>query len=723
MDRPARPWEPAAWRWARRYTRDLSRKPVIVLIAAVFAAAAALAWCRRDILPFVQTPDQNILVITIDTLRADALGSYGGRAATPHLDRLARDGARFSFAHAHAVMTLPSHASIMTGRYPFDHGIRDNSGYRLDDAQVTLAELAQGTGLTTGAFVGAFPLDRQFGLNQGFDVYDDPGGLGIAEAEFALAERNAGAVVSRARDWIGKQSKPWLTWVHVFDPHAPYAPPPPFNQQYADNLYAGEVAYVDQALGPLLDQVRAGTRPTTVIVTSDHGEGLGEHGETTHGTFAYESTLKVPMIVAQIGPDGPRGVTGLTLDRPVTHIDIFPAVLEALGLPRPDGLPGSGGLLSELRGRPITRAPSLSYFEAMTPMLTRGWAPLRGVIAGMDKYIDLPVEELYDLQTDPKEERNLTASSATMARELFDALKKLGASLPGAQRDENAEVRARLEALGYVSGTPARKAAFTESDDPKKLIPLDRLMLEGIDLYGRGRAAEAIAAYRQVVSTRPDMPDAWRRLAFMQWEIGDVRGALATLREALPRGRRDFQTEVRLATYLSESGSVPEATAMLERLTAADANSTEALNALGIAYARAGRNDDALKTFSRILTIDPRNVHAHENMATVHLQRNEMPAAAAAFTKALELSPSSSRAQAGLGVVALHAGRRDEALARWRRAVELDRRNFDALFNLATELLNAGRLAEARPYIEAFVRTAPRAFYGPDIDRLAPLLR
>jgi tetratricopeptide (TPR) repeat protein len=359
----------------------------------------------------------------------------------------------------------------------------------------------------------------------------------------------------------------------------------------------------------------------------------------------------------------------------------------------------------------------------MTPMLTRGWAPLSGVLRDREKYIDLPIEELYDLAADPKETRNMAAGSASRARTLAAELKGFGAGLPGAQRDENAEVRARLESLGYVSGGAARKDVFTEEDDPKKLIVLDRMMLEGIDLYGRGRISEAIMAYRIVLAARPAMPDAWRRLAFMQWEMGDVRGAIGTLREGLERGGRDVDTEVRLATYLSESGSVPEATSTLERIASADPRHTAALNALGIAYARAGRTAEALKTFERILAIDARDVHAHENIGTVHLQRGDMPAAVASFARALEQAPNSSRAHAGLGVVALDAGRRDEAITRWRRAVELDRRNFDAMFNLATELVNAGRMAEARPYLELFVRTAPRAFYARDIDRLAPLVR
>jgi arylsulfatase A-like enzyme len=259
--------------------RSRRRWTITAVLVAASIAAVYLLWTRPSTgTPvFAVTPAQNVLLVTIDTLRADALGSYGGRAATPNLDRLARDGVRFTLAHAHAVMTLPSHASILSGRFPYQHGARDNAGFRVADSVRTLAEAAKDAGFATGAFVGAFPLDRQFGLAQGFDVYDDLAGQEVAPADFLFSERPAGDVVTAATTWIGRQQGPWLAWVHVFDPHSPYAPPQPFRSQYPDP-YAGEVAYTDQALRPLLDLARASSRPTTVIVTADHGEGLGDHG-------------------------------------------------------------------------------------------------------------------------------------------------------------------------------------------------------------------------------------------------------------------------------------------------------------------------------------------------------------------------------------------------------------------------------------------------------------
>ena len=694
-------------------------RPGVALL--LLAGAAALAWVwSRGVPPLVERiADQNVLLVTIDTLRADALGSYGGPAATPNLDRLAAGGARFDFAHAHAVVTLPSHASILTGVYPFEHGIHDNAGYRLPEDRLTLAAMLRAEGFATGAFVGAFPLDSQFGLDNGFDVYDDRFGYAEGPSDFTIAERPAEAVVETARTWIESQAGPWFAWVHLFDPHAVYAPPPPFDTRYAASPYHGEVAYTDHALGPLLDTARGDGRPTLVVVTADHGEALGEHGERTHGLFAYEATLRVPLILAQLRGSDEAGDAGVVSADPVRHVDIVPSILDALVLPAPPALPGR----SLLDPAPEDSEP-LTYFEALSASLNRGWAPLRGVLAGRDKYIDLPLPELYDLQTDLTESNNLVTGRAGRARELQTLLADLPVSDPLDRRiAETAEVVERLRSLGYVGGAAPAKEAYTADDDPKRLAHLDDAIHRGVDLFQRGRLREAMEVYGEVIAERPELELAHRHLAFLHWSLGDVDEAIATLVRARDAGIAGPALAGQLGIYLAESGAADEAVPLLEALVAGERPALDPLNALGIAYARHGDDDRALETFERVLALDRDSAMALENMGAVHVRRGDHAAARTAFERAVALAPRSSRGHAGLGVVQLRSGDRPAALASWTRAVELDPANFDALFNLATELVNVGDLVAARPYVEQFVRTAPPAFYGEDIRRLAGLLQ
>ena len=615
-----------------------------------------LAWVwSRGSAPLVErTAEQNVLLVTIDTLRADALGSYGGPAATPNLDRLAAAGVRFEFAHAHAVVTLPSHASILTGLYPFEHGIHDNAGYRLSEDSLTLAAMLRAEGFATGAFVGAFPLDSRFGLDNGFDVYDDRFGHAEGPYDLTIAERPAAAVVEAARTWIESQAGQWFAWVHLFDPHAVYSPPPPFDAHYAESPYHGEVAYTDHALGPLLDAAGASeARPTFVVVTAGHGEALGEHGERTHGLFAYEATLRVPLVVAQVG----RGLAvpdeGAVSAEPVRHVDVVPSVLDALSLPASPALPGR----SLLDPSPADTEP-LSYFEALSASLNRGWAPLRGVLAGRDKYIDLPLPELYDLQADPAESSNLAADRAGRARELEALLADLPASDPLERRvAETAEVVERLRSLGYVGGPAPARHIHTEDDDPKRLAHLDAAIHRGADLHRRGRPREAIDVYRDVIAERPDLELAHRHLAHLHWSLGEAEEAVATLRRVQDAGIASPAAAGQLGMYLAESGAVDEAVPLLEALMAGGGPpDVDPLNALGIAYARRGDHERALETFERVIGLDP-----------------------------------------------------DSTLVP------------DALLRLGTELVDAGDLGAARFYLERFVGTAP-ASYGEDIQRLTGLL-
>jgi tetratricopeptide (TPR) repeat protein len=684
--------------------------------AIALAVAAGTAACGQKRFDLPQAADKNVLIVTIDTLRGDALGCYGGPARTPNIDRAAAEGIRFTSAHAQTVVTLPAHASILTGTYPFQHGYRENSGYRLKPGMPTIATLLNAQGFATGAFVGAFPLDARFGLTPGFDVYDgrfdDLSGGG-----FIIAERPAASVVSLATAWIrAQEGKRWLAWVHVYEPHAPYRPPPPFDREYADRPYFGEVAAVDQALGPLIDLVRGASRPTLLVITGDHGEALGDHAESTHGLFAYESTLRIPLIIANIGAAeaGSHGDAREVSDDPVRHIDILPTILDALQIAPPPDLPGHS-----LRRR-IDReggAERASYFEAMSPMLDYGWAPLTGVVAGREKYIDLPLTELYDLARDPGEQTNLSAGTPERQRVLAARLGAFHAPLPGMPGAEDPEVARRLQSLGYVSGGAAPKAHYTEADDPKRLVDVDQKMHDGVALDEEGRTPLAIALYRQVLARRPDMMAAARHLAFDYWRIGKTPLAIGTLRAALKAGPTPG-AQIQLGTYLTEVGQFPEALTLLERAVAADPT-LDALNALGIAYARSDRTADALAVFARSLTIDPDNPMTHENIGAIHLDAGKLGPAREEFERALRSNPTSAQGHAGLATVAFKAGDRTTALASWKRAVDLDPANWDALYNLGVQLMRAGRAAEARPHLERFVHEAPASLYAKDIRNIS----
>ena len=681
-------------------------------------------WRRSAQADLRPIPHQNVLLVTIDTLRADALGCDGGPARTPALDRLASEGVRFTFAHAQAVLTLPSHTTIMTGEYPYQHGVRENSGYRLAAGTPTIATLLKKAGYATGAFVGAFPLHSRFGLNAGFDVYDDRFGETREPTEFVMPERPASAVVPLARAWLAARERdrgtPFFEWVHVFDPHAPYQPPPPFDREYAGRPYYGEVAAVDAALAPLFDDLRAAPDPTIVVVTGDHGEALGDHGEATHGLFAYESTLRIPLIIAELG-GGRRATPTEVSNVPVRHIDLLPTLLDAAGVPVPSGLPGRSLLAAAERrtGAP----PRPSYFEAMSAMLNRGWAPLTGILSGRDKLIDLPIPELYDLGKDPAEATNLIDRAPVVARTLEAALRAFGAGLPGARVPENAEALARLRALGYVAGDAPRKATYTEADDPKRLIEVDQAIHTGIDLYEHRQFVQAEQVYKGILARRPDMALAYRHLAFVYWETGQVKEAIATLQQALKAGVRHESVTAQLGMYLAESGDAADAVRLLEPIASAATADLDTVNALGIAYARSGHAADARTAFERMLTEDPANPMALENLGTIDLERGDFAAARQRFEKAVAVDPTASQAYAGLGVVAMKGGDRKAAVDAWRQAVVLDATNFDALYNLAATLLEDGERQAALPYLEQFVRTAPPAFYGKDIREFSAVLQ
>jgi arylsulfatase A-like enzyme/Flp pilus assembly protein TadD len=684
------------------FRRSLGALAAVAVFASVLAAAPASPPKRGD-----------VVLITIDTLRADALGFAGNRrVATPVLDRLASQGRVFPNAHAHNVVTLPSHTNILTGLYPYQHGIRDNSGFRLQASIPTLATVLKGAGYATGAFVGSFPLDSQFGLDRGFDVYDDRYPEGSHPESFVFPERRGSEVVGAALAWWKQQkSKPRFLWVHLFDPHAPYAPPEPFASRYAKEPYLGEVAAVDSFLQPLLGPFLDGKeKPALVVVTADHGEALGEHGELTHGLFAYEPTLKVPLVVwgggAAPGRDG----------RWARHVDVFPTVMQTVGIDAkpPAGLVRPGRSLLA----PAPQENPDSYFEALSTTLNRGWAPLRGLLRQGRKYIALPLPEAYDLPKDPKEERNLVDSERRAARAAFAALPKESA-WPLRRQDLSPEQESHLRSLGYLSSSAPARESYGPEDDPKNLIPLDNKIQQITERYTRGKIDEAVRLAREVVQARPTMPLGYSLLAQSLLEAGKSAEALEVMRQARAKGAASDSLVRQLGLTLAETGRAGEAVEVLRPVAAK--GEPQSLNALALALSEAGRQKEAYDTLQKVLKEDPDNPKAWEQLGLVELRLGHWDKARAHSLRALELNRQLPLAWNNLGVALFQLKRTGEALDAWQKAVDLDPRLWDALWNLGTQAVQQGRRDQARKALEKFVAGAP-ARYAEDVKKARGLL-
>jgi arylsulfatase A-like enzyme/Flp pilus assembly protein TadD len=659
----------------------------------------------------------DVLLVSIDTLRADALGAYGHRAAeTPWIDRLAQGGARFETARAQNVVTLPSHANILSGQYPLAHGIRDNSGFRFPAGTPTLATLLKARGYRTGAFVSAFPLDSRFGLDAGFDVYDDRLGGGETQTGFRMAERAGKRTVEAAARWLAEQGgQRTFCFVHLYEPHFPYAAPPPLGERFAARPYDGEVAASDAALEPLLRPLlEAGASGRTlVILTSDHGEGLGDHGEQTHGLLAYEAMLRVPLIFyapALLGPS--------VRSDPARHVDVLPTVLDFLGLETPTGLPGvSLRAADTAAGAGATRA---TYFEALSASLNRGWAPLHGVVQERWKYVDLPIAELYDLTADPAERQNLAPTRAAEVERLRGVLSSLRAGeRPATRGPESAETLSRLRALGYLAGGDApRKQRYTEDDDPKRLIHFDDLSSRMLSRYWAGDLEGAVGLGREILAQRPNDPLTHLQLAYLERARGHLPAAVEAARRTVALRPDDAESVALLGVYLTESGRAADAVALLGPHVARPQPDLDVLTAYGMALAAVGRRPEAMATFERARAVDPSNAMVRVNAGTVHLMNGDLGPARAELQAALALDPDVARAHNSLGVIAAREGHLPEALEHWKRAVALDPRDYQTLFNLGSVLVREGRVSEARPYLEAYVRVAPARQEAKDIARV-----
>lgn len=671
----------------------------------------------------------NLLVITIDTLRADHVSAYGRDiVSTPNIDRLAREGARFDRALSHVPLTLPSHSSLFTGMSPLAHGVHNNGTFVLEDRFTTLAEVLREEDYETGAFVGAFPLDSRFGIHQGFDLYNDFYPERSNYSALTMAERPAPEVVEPAKEWIAEQQDDrWFCWIHLFDPHFPYQPPPPFDEQFAGDPYAGEVAYVDQVMGELFDflRERGELDDTWIIFTSDHGEGRGDHNEKTHGTFAYNSTLWVPLIFRY--PEAFAAET--VIDERVRLADVMPTVLDYMNLPFPDEVEGTS-LRPLLIGESRWKAEPM-YFESMALAFNFNWAPVRGLYFDKYKYIDLPLPELYDTEADFDETQNLIESHPNVVagmRHRFEEVVAEHSEGDGVVEPQpvDEETLRKLRALGYTAGTHTANVSaeneYSEEDDPKKLIRFINGLDDAGTLFTQGHIDEAIELYRELIAWRSDFALAYVYLAYVHRQQDDLAAAIELLETAFEKGLRNDMVLVRLGTYLQEAGQIDRAEAVLELAVESYPDHMEAWNALGMAYYRQGRREDAIQIFRELLEKDRSLVSAHNNLGSVYLGEGELERARVEFERALGFDDRTAEALNGLGVIHAKRGRGEEAIRVWKRAVELNPRLYDTLYNLGVLLTEQNRFDEAIEYLELFVENAPRSRYREDIPKVERLV-
>jgi arylsulfatase A-like enzyme/tetratricopeptide (TPR) repeat protein len=660
--------------------------------ALVLAAALALVGCSLN--PKASGIRPDVILITIDTLRADRIPPYGYAKPAPALESFAKDSVTFEYATSQVPLTLPAHTSILTGLHPMTHGVSENSGFVLRPEYRTLPEALKENGYSTGAFVGAFVLDSRFGLDRGFDTYFDDFPTGTLEdVKLQIQERRADDVLAGARQWLGREpDRPRFAWIHLYDPHAPYEAPPPFDRE--EDLYDGEVRYVDDCLGRFFDflRERGSYRDSLVVITSDHGEGLGEHGEETHGMFLYESTLRVPLMIKYPGNLHARSRASF----PAQLVDIFPTILSIVGIHDRAAVQGRVLRAGSAAGE---RRPDIA--ETMLPYLGYGWSPLRSYSDGTAKFIDAPRPELYDLRRDPNETTNVAPSdepsAARMRSLLVKSVTRLSDARPAEQSRVDAETSARLRALGYLSssGTQAARRANDLADPKDKIHLFDGIWRAERQIAG-GRAAEAIRELETILA-------ADERIYLAHWLLG-----LAYYRESrLGEAWKQFDTAAALRPgeagpflYAGLSalrlGRFEAARSGMEKALALQPGDGVVLNNLGSLYLHTKDWEKAASIFDQLTTRNPADVAAWSNRGVAFLLKKDFASAGHSFERALQLNPNQSEIHNNVGLVRMEQGEIDGAISSYRQAISLRPGYARAHYNLGLALQKMGLAEEAQ---------------------------
>jgi arylsulfatase A-like enzyme/Flp pilus assembly protein TadD len=663
--------------------RTLAAAPLLAALlpaAVLLTALVPLAGCGRR-----QPP--NLLLITLDTTRADRLGCYGfGAARTPAIDRLAAEGVRCANAVTAAPITLPSHATIMTGLYPPAHGVRDNGTYALGDDAVTLAERLKRAGYRTQAIVSALVLNRRYNLTQGFDGYDDDLWSEEQPKMFLIRSRPGPKTAARAASWLAGWSReqprrPFFLWMHLFDAHQPYSVPAA-ERLRAPSVYDAEIAVLDRAVSAVLDELRRqGTLDDTLVVlTADHGESLGEHGEKTHALFIYDATVRVPLVLRY-----PRRLPrGEVYAGPVRTVDIVPTVLAALGLPGGGETQGTD-LLPALRGE--VPPPDLpQYSESLLSQVGFGMSPLYGVRHGGWKWIRAPRPEVYDLRGDPGELTNLfpreARRGAAMDRELAAILADSRRRALAPQKSVmDGETARSLRALGYLA--PAAEREVMSGIDPKDGMPLFNRLEEARHLAQRRQWAESERMLREVVAQVPKNVSALSILAVTLLRQGDLAGAREQYLRVLAIDPTQSRVYVMLGAISMLEGDLDGAERNYRQALAITPGFVEAMSNLGMIAALRDDDAEAERWYRQAMAADPTFPLAYRRLADLHYERRDYLGALELYRRALAERPDDFAAAVQAGNSARRTGQLAMAAAYFHRAARVRPAAWVPVYNLA----------------------------------------
>jgi arylsulfatase A-like enzyme/Flp pilus assembly protein TadD len=685
----------------------LQKKPnkkKYILLASILLASAAVFL----IIFFVAIPSEkiikdsglNVLLVTLDTTRADRLGCYGYPGAkTPNLDFLAQNGVQFLNAYCQVPLTCPSHCSILTGTYPMYHQVRNNGSYYLAPELQTLAEVLKENGLETSAFVSSFTVDSRFGLDQGFDVYDD---LLSPDQTFKglNSERRADAVYASFSRWMDENKKDhFFSWVHFFDPHIPYDPPSHYLEEFRDNPYDGEIAFVDFYIGKIIEKLREQGlfEKTLIVVAGDHGEAFGEKQEEGHGVFIYESTMRVPLIFycANNLPPG-EGVQAR-----VRLIDIMPSVLDMINIPMPEEIQGLS-LLPYMEGK--KKQDLTSYIESYFPRENYGWSELVGLVDGDWKYIKAPKPELYNLSLDPGEEKNLIQEENKIAQEKKDKLENIIAnsisSIAAKRKALTAEERERLRSLGYISTSESPSGEGLS--DPKDRIEELVLVQQAQEYEIEGNFSEAAAIYEKILSIRPDVATSYVNLALMKAQMMDFDETIRILEQGLEKMPESEVLLSRLGHTFMLLGRVKKALETFDLILKNNPRYFDAL--LGSAWMLdlIGQKEDAQGYYRKALEVEPENKFARKNYAMSLASTQKFNQAIEIYLGLKKDYPDDYEIYQDLGIVLGYVGDVSQSIENLEKAASLHP-NPVAHYNLAVAKKKVGNLEEAARYLRLYL--------------------